>query len=192
MRKLTAALIVVALALASVAALAAGVNNIYQDFEDFTLMYPEDCPIELEAKAENALYFTLYSPATSESNFSNNLNCVWNSGYDNLYSFEPQDLLDYTMGSIVSEAANQGFSISNVVGVKADRLTLGGKDAIAIAYTYDADYTNLGLDLQGSLTCVSVVTSDPSLGTYTFTVTASNQVGIDELSTVLDSLVWKN
>lgn len=189
MRRLIIALIAAALVLASVSALATGTDTPH-DFGDFNLTYPESMTLEQDEKTENGLYFTLYDPANSEEGFANNLNCVWSSNYIDLASFEPQDLLTYTIENVAEQAEEMGLIMTNITPIKADRANLGDREAVLIAYFYDADYSNLGMDKQASLICVTVGVSDPDIGNYNFSITASNQAGIDELSAILDTLTW--
>jgi len=193
MRKTLAVVISLILALAAVGALAeaaAGTNNTTYNFGDFNLMYPEDDKLDLGEKTEGGVYFTLFSTATSEANFTNNLNCIWSSAYNDIKQVKPQDLLDYTVNAFSDQAATQGLIATNVQGIQADLLQLGGLDAVVLAYSYDADYSKLGYDLQASLTCLSACVSDPDFGTYTFSITSGNEAGVTELTAVLDSITW--
>lgn len=193
MRKILAVMVALMLALTAVGALAeaaAGVNVTTHNFGDFNLSYPEDCRLDLGTKTDNGVYFTLFSPSTSEANFSNNLNCVWMSQYEDITQYQPQDLLDYTVSSFAEGAAAQGLIVTNVQGLKADWVQMDGLQAMAIGYSYDADYSNMGANLQASLICMSVSVADPSFGVYTFSITSGNEVGIQELANVLDSITW--
>lgn len=192
MRKILAVAVALILALAAMSALAdaAEAPGTSQNFGDFTLTYPDTCSLDLGEKTSDSVYFTLFSTATSGENFANNLNCVWTKEYEDLSQYEPQDLLDFTVSNFASNAAAEGLTVTNVQPLKAEKLLIGGKEALAIGYSYDADYSNLGLNLQASLYCMSVSVSDPALGIYTFSVTSANQEGLMELANVLDTLVW--
>ena len=190
MRKLLIALIVFSLALAAVGALAAGVNNTRHDFGDFSLMFPDDEVLQMDEKTSGEVYFSILSPSTSASDFTNNLNCVWGPEKFDLSGVNPQLLLDSQMAGIEGQFEAYGIALTNLNGIRAERIGLGGRDAVILAYSYDVDYTGMGIDLKASLICMSVMVSDPAFGNYTFTITSTNQAGLEEFSTVLDSLIW--
>ena len=192
MRKFLAVAVALILALAATGAMAeaAAVTDETYDFGDFTLTYPGDSQLQVVEKAEGAVFFTLLSPSTSEGQVTNNMNCVWNSEYLDTASTDPQEVLDYTVEGFAAEAEAQGLIVSNVTGLQADTVDIGGLQGIAIAYSYDVDYTNLGVDLQTTLICTAFSAADPAFGTYTFSVTSGNQAGLDQLAGVLDTIVW--
>ncbi len=189
MRKITALLIALALALVLMCApaLAAGVNNITHDFEDFTLTFPEDEYLEEAEKTESAAYFLIYSTATSSENFTNNLNCIWSSDVRSVADVDPQELLDYTVTSIGEQLESMGFKIDNLTGDSAERIKLDGRDAIVLTYSYGCDANGVHLDFKNR----TLIVSGPDTGSYTFSITAANDVGMDELTTILYSLKWK-
>lgn len=187
MRKITALLIALALMLMCAPALAAGVNNVTHDFEDFTLTFPEDEYLEEAEKTESAAYFFIYSTATSSENFTNNLNCIWSSDVRSVADVDPQELLDYTVASLGEQLESLGFKIDNITGDSAEIVDLDGKDAVVLTYSYGCDNNGVHLDFKNR----TLIVSDPVTGSYTFSITAANDVGMDELTTILYSLKWK-
>ena len=195
MRKILAVVIALMLALAAIGAMAeaaAAVTDETYDFGDFSMTYPGDCQLQVAEKTEGGIFFTLLSPATSEGQITNNMNCLWNSEFLDVETTDPQEVLDYTVDGFAAEAEAQGLIVSNVTGLKADTVNVGGRQGIAIAYSYDVDYTNLGVDLQTTLICSSFSFSDPSFGTYIFSVTSGNEAGLNALAGALDSITWNN
>ncbi len=192
MRRILAALVALMLALTAVGALAeAAVDASTEttDFGDFSMTYPADVTLEMAAKEENGVYFTLSSPA-GEDGFTGNLSCVWSSEYEDFSGIEPQDLLDYVLETFAGEAEGEGLIVTNVEGLNADWLQLGGKKAVAVGYSYDVDYSQLGLDYQTNLMCLSATVSDPAFGTYNFSITTDTAEGLNALAAVMDTITW--
>lgn len=187
MRKITALLIALALMLMCAPALAAGVNNVTHDFEDFTLTFPEDEYLEEDEKTESGVYFIIYSTATSSESFTNNMNCIWSSDARSVTDVDPQALLDYTVASLGEQLESLGFKIDNMTGDSAERIELDGRDAVVLTYSYGCDNNGVHLDFKNR----TLIVSDPDTGSYTFSITAANDVGMDELTTILYSLKWK-
>ena len=184
MRKFLALLAVAALLLMSVSALAAGVDLETHDFGDFTLSYPSDSVLQEGEKTEGSQYFILYSVATSTDSFSNNLNAIWSSDYEDLSGLDPQMVMTVTISSIQTEMEKTGITLEELNGDNAEQITVDGKPALVLEYSYVASYNNLTLDVKN----YTMIISDPTLGTYTFAITAANDAGMDELKTVLQSI----
>ena len=176
-------LVLMALCLAVVPALA---ETTAVDFGAFTLTFPAEMQGQVaEEIVENEAFVTLYQMDDMEDSFASNLNIVWSESVVDLASYA-QAIVDASVAMM--EQQNVAVANPTVLGASMDEI--GGKAALSVMYSMDVDYTNVGLDLQTTLTWVQGIVSEEGLGTYTFTITTDNVDGCQSLVDIVNSTVW--
>lgn len=185
MRKLFALLLV--LCLMPFAAMA---EMVEYDFGDFTMTIPADIPGNIGEKASNQVWFTLYPEYDENQQFHPNLNCVWGNGYEDLSKYVPAELGQTILNGMVQNLKSQGIAISNAEVIMGEIGAIDGEYCISIGYTYDADYTNAGINLQVTNYLIQFMVSNPEKGTFTFSYTTNDINTAQVASDILASIKW--
>ena len=142
-------------------------------------------------KVNNLIYFTLFESYDPNASFNPSLNCVWTDAYTD---FSAMDLGAYVSAIVqlsIESLSAAGVIAENPVLLTTDTADLNGKTAYLAAYSYDADYSQLGVDYQATLYTLQTYVSDEAMGTYTFTITTDDLNNIVNLDALMDSIQWK-
>lgn len=144
------------------------------DLGDFSLLIDPDMPCQLNEKAENAVWFTLYPAYKAAGDSATNFNVVWSQEYNDLSSWKDSDAPDY-ISDVKTKTEEQYAALGAELidfEIPAIQLTkLDGKDALASYMTSTIRYNGV----EASLHQMNAIVSDPAFGTYTFTGTAQTQ-----------------
>ena len=186
MKKLAALMLIFALMLTAATALA----DTTQTFDDFTITIPDNQTVELGTKANNEVLLTVYGEQ-SEGGITANMNIVWVDEYMDVSS---QDLTE--MGKFMSDNTVQGMESIGIVVTDVEVIdtalnNIGGKPAIMTAYTYNADYTGMGVDLNTPMATIQAIVSEQGMGTYIITMGAEDMDRVLELAQTADTISWK-
>ena len=189
MKRLASLLMALALLLAAAALAEPAAETTVLDLDDFTLTVPANTVYETSDKANNVVFMQLSSPTGSNSN----LNCVW--------AEQPMDLALYTQElfelsakpAIEASMEEAGIGMTNLTFAPIELKELNGVPVLYAGYSYDADYSPLGYDLQLALNISQFIASREDLGTYTFTITwiEDDTEAYQALMDIVDSVSWK-
>lgn len=162
------------------------------DFVDFTMDVPADIMGSIVEREENQPFFMLFQDYDESADFNANMNCVWTNAHTDFSNVNIESFGSTVMQMAAQQLNAQGLAASNMTFIGGMMQDLNGKPALAIIYSYDADYSNLGKDYQTTLYVLQAYVSEKEMGSYTFTVTTEDMENIGVLDAMMDSIVWKN
>lgn len=164
---------------------------IQYNFGDFNLTFPADVVSAYsEERAENQPFLMFYQDYDENASFVKNLNVVWNSGVDDIASFDPAVVGQSILDGLTKQFDAMGVVNSNALLISAEQLDFNGLPAIGIGYTLTVDYSAVNNGPVIDLVFVQLLFSDEAFGTYNFTLTTDDIDNSQLLTTILDSLSW--
>lgn len=167
-------------------------ESLTQDFGDFTMDIPMSMQGSIGEKVNNQLYFILYDNYDPNANFNNSLNCVWTDAYTDFSTIDFEGEYAPAVIQLTLETmSTAGVIVENPMLLTTDTADLNGKTAYLMAYSYNADYSQLGMDYQTTLYTLQTYVSDEAMGSYTFTITTNDLNNIETLDALMDSIQWK-
>ena len=107
-----------------------------------------------------------------------------------LTALQVKQLAEGVMDGMISGLKEQGIVVADAQVLSAEHLSISGKDGIALSYSYYADYTGAGIDLNTTVYMAQFLVSEPALGTYNLTYTFGDPNDTDAALAILDSLKW--
>ena len=187
MRKLAAILMI--LCLTPFAALAEG-NMITYDFGDFTMDFSEDMIGEINEKEENQVFFVLYPDYQEENLFDNSFTCVWSEAAEDYSQEDPAQIGQEILNQTVAAMKAQHIGIENEMLIAAAMDEHEGKPALAIIFSYDADYTDAGIDLKTTLYTMQSYVSDIDFGSYVFSIVVDHFEDAEQIMEMMNTIHW--
>ena len=191
MKKLLALLLCAALCLPVLALAETTADTYTVDFEDFTLTLTEyDLIQRAPTKVSDELLAMVYVNYDESKTAQDNFNIVWcNYDGNSSLSFFPSvnEYGSALLDSNVKALKAAGFGVSN------DMLLYAQAEGpiAAFMYTYDVDYSALGLDLiltQYQMQVTYTLSNDSS---YIFTFTSGTMEGLEALTAYMDAIDFK-
>ena len=184
-------LVLMALCLAIVPVLAETVEPTALDFGGFTMTIPADIQYDVvDAITDGVPFFALYLPGDTEDSYVSNLVIGWGERPMDVAGMDPASFAQSAMVNLTATMEQQNISVANPTVLAAAIDEIGGKAALSILCSLDVDLTNIGRDLQVSLTIVQGTVAEEGLGTYIFNITADSPENCQSLVDAVNSIVW--
>ncbi len=171
-----------------------GVETMAMDFDDFTLSLPADTYGQQGVKASGQPMLVLYETLPTGTSFTANLNAVWNqlnASYSEELVASMAEEMEKSFPLMVSQLKQQGIAASNMRLLSATAGSIGNLPTVDILTTYDADYSGMGVDLKTNLLMLQRTVFLGDKGIYVFTITAEDLSECVRLSSILNTLAWK-
>lgn len=142
------------------------------DAGDFTMQVNPGDAYELYEKAEGAVMLALYTVDTGDETFLDNVNVAWTA--EDTTAMDEASL--EAMGNLIMEQAKLQY---DELGVATDNYQLLSFELVAgengfIIYSYDIDYSALGVDHQATIYQYQIFFMDGAEGTYICTATSDS------------------
>lgn len=142
------------------------------DFGDFTMQLNPGDAYELYEKAEGSPLLYVYPVDTGDESFVDNINVVWTS--QDTTAMDEASL--EAMGNLIMEQAKLQY---DEMGIATDNYQLLGTELVAgaqgsILYSYDIDYSALGVDHQATIYQYQIFFMGGAEGTYICTATSDS------------------
>lgn len=190
MRRLISLLLV--LMLACTAAIAEESVLTEHNFGDFSISFPVDMYGSLaEEVTSGAPFMQLLQDYDAEAAFNKNLTMTWSQELLDITSAEPQLYADSMLSIAVLQLEAAGITVENPAVVSAEIMSLDGKDALVMTYSFDLDYSGAGMDLQMALyTQQRIIPDEAFAGTYSVTISTDNLEDAALLMQIADSIKW--
>ena len=160
------------------------------DFGDFTMDLDPTTLVSRFEKQEAQVFLGLFPNYDENAASHPNLSVVWQEGVSDLASMDPQNVAAALMEEIYPGLESQGMKVTNVTLLGADHDEHEGVPALSVVYTYDVDYSGMGIDKQMTLFMAETFISQPGIGTYIFTCTAADLEGLQTLIDVMNTIKW--
>lgn len=160
------------------------------DFGDFSMdLDPATMAAHYE-KQEAQVFLNLFPNYDENADSHPNINVIWQEDVIDIAAQDPQEVAEVLMNEIYPGLESQGIKVSNVTLLGADHDEHEGVPALSVVYTYDVDYSGMGVDKQMTLFVAETFISQPGVGTYIFTCTAADLEGLQSLIDVLNTIKW--
>ncbi len=171
-----------------------GVETQTLDFGDFTLSLPADTYGQQGAKTNGQAMLLLYETLPTGTEVTANLNAVWvaqSATYSEELAASMAEELEKSYPTIIAQLQMQGIAASNMRLLSAATGSVGNLPSVDLLTSYDADYTALGVDLKTNLLMLQRTVCLGDKGMYIFTITAEDLSECVRLSSILNTLAWK-
>lgn len=171
-----------------------GVEIIPMDFDDVTISVPADTYCQQGKKANGQIMLVLYEAMPTGTSFTANLTAVWNSqstAYSEELVASIAEATEMNFPQIISQLKQQGIAASNMQLLSATTGSLGNLPTVDLLTAYDADYSGMGLELKTNLLVLQRTVLLGDKGMYVFTITAEDLSECVRLSSILNTLAWK-
>ena len=192
MRKLFSLALAVCLALSVAAFAETSAQLVTYDFGDFTIDFPADIMGSIGEPVNGQVFAIFYENYDEAAPFNANLNLVWNEDADDLSAIDPVATGNMILQQTCVQVDAMGAQTSNPMLLAATVDSFNGKPALLVAFSYDVDYSGVGLDYQTTLYTAQIIASEEGLGTYAFSETVEDLNGTPILDAMIESVVWKN
>ena len=152
--------------------------------DGFRLLSDTGMRYELNEKAPNAVYLTLY-PFYSDGDIANNINAVWNGGPFEITAEMVNEARDALQQQFISSYASIGFQVEDSKMGEAKPVSFAG----ALSVVLDSEWTlNYSSGLQHHFLQRQFYV--PSKG-FTFTVTGLTEESLEAATQIiLNSIIW--
>lgn len=189
MRKLIAVLL--ALMLLASAAFAEETWMEY-DFGGFTMAFPIDIIGTMsEEIVENEPFLYLFQDYNENAIFNKNLNCVWNSGVEDITAVDPEELAQMILPQMTGAFEQTGFRVLGAEVLAAAHDAHKGEPCISTIYACVLDYSAFGGPSEFVLyTLQSMVSNEAIGGSYTFTISTDDIENTQLLMEIMDTISW--
>lgn len=190
MRKFISLLL--ALMLACTFAIAEETALTEHNFGDFSISFPNDIYGSLaEEVASDAPFMQLFQDYDEAASFNKNLTMTWSQDVLDITAAEPQLYADSMLSVAVLQFETYGISVENPAVVSSEIMSLDGKDALVMTYSFDLDYSGTGMDLKMTLyTHQRIIPDEAFGGTYSITVSTDDLENTALLMQIADSIKW--
>ena len=190
MRKLISVLLALVLLLASAAF--AEETWMEYDFGGFTMAFPIDIIGTVsEEIVENEPFLYLFQDYDENAIFNKNLNCVWNSGVDNISAVDPEEFAQMILPQMVAAFEQSGLSVHGAEVLAAVHDEHKGEPCLSAIYACILDYSAFGGPAEFVLyTLQSMVSNEAFGGTYTFTISTDDIESTQLLMEIMDTINW--
>ena len=185
MKKLAAWMLILALML-----MPAALADTTESFDDFTITIPDGQTLQRGTKANNEVVLTVYG-AQGADGLTANMNVVWVDEYLDLSTLDLDELGKFMADNSVVGMESIGTVVTDLNIISTEMNEIGGKPAVMTAYTYNADYSALGVDINAPMVTIQALVSEPDLGTYIFTMGAGDMDLVTEMAATADTITWK-